>query len=575
MSKRHVWKTLTVAAVTATSLLVGCEQPKWDDGAYISKMLAEGDAAKQSLALSKLSELSPEKQLDAVPGLVAAYKKGGAVQKDAMQVLVQLRDERAKEAYVEELKTNASNYASASAAALGELNAIDSLDTMVEVLKTTDDVDVKSGIIQAFKYMPEAKLVGPLVEILKLDVDSNPILLHAHACDALAEVAIAHPDAINEDAVKQVTLAVFFANNTNQSVDKECGLTIQALGAKAVPELIKIYKGERADVQSLMLKYDTPNAPSTQNHPKLIAAKRLAALRDKSAVDVLIADLSSVKAAPKELQGQSAVNWRVKEGQVTSETIYALGDIGDPKAKDILVQVLNNDLADEWDDITDGMVELQLRQDAAATLNRLGDRSALPALLKMAENGVVNDFEKRAAILEKQGGAVKEIERYQFNWVVGAEYAQLATAEGRTDWDKVVSNTTAKYPDLAKKMAEYNVMFDLAKECTEKGAPAEQATCLKAKLTDPSPLVRNKAAWELIRLPAEVAGPVLLEALPTEFLDTREIISFGIYRNPTKDSLAKVEEVLAKEANNSQMPYRLDHLRLNYLRAWLKTSAKL
>jgi len=131
MSKRHVWKTLTVAAVTATSLLVGCEQPKWDDGAYISKVLAEGDAAKQSLALSKLSELSPEKQLDAVPGLVAAYKKGGAVQKDAMQVLVQLRDERAKEAYIEELKTNASNYASASATALGDLNAIDSIDMLM------------------------------------------------------------------------------------------------------------------------------------------------------------------------------------------------------------------------------------------------------------------------------------------------------------------------------------------------------------------------------------------------------------------------------------------------------------
>ncbi len=575
MRNRHVWKSLTIAAVTATTLLVGCEQPKWDDGAYISKVLEEGDATKQALALSKLSALPAEKQLDAVPGLVAAYNKGGAVQKDAMQVLVQLRDPRAKEAYTEELKTNASNYASAAAAALGDLNAIESIDAMIEVLKTTDDVDTKSGIIQAFKHMPEAKLVGPLVDVLKLDVDSNPILLHAHACDALAEVAIAHPDAINEDAVKQVTLAVFFANNTNQSVDKECGLTIQALGAKAVPELVKIFKGERADVQSLMLKYDTPNSPSTQNHPKLIAAKRLASLRDQAGAEVLIADLSSVKAAPKELQGQSAVNWRVKEGQVTSETIYALGDIGNLKAKDILVQVLLNEVADEWDDITDGMVELQLRQDAASALNRLGDRSALPALLKMAESGVVNDFEKRAAILEGNGSAVKEIERYQFNWMVGAEYAQLATAAERGAWDAMVANTAKKYPELAKKMGEYNVMFDVAKECAEKGAPAEQATCLKGKLTDPSPLVRSKAAWELTRLPSDVAGPALLEVLPTEFLDTREIISFGIYRNATKESLAKVEALLEKEANNSQMPYKLDHLRQNYLRAWLKTSAKL
>lgn len=568
-------KHLTVAAVSVAALLTGCEQPNWEDGNYISKQLSEGDAAAQSLALERLAALPAEKQKDAVPGLVDAYKKGGAVQKDAMQLLVQLRDERAKDAYLEELKTNVTNYASAAATALGEMKVVDAIDPMLEVLKKTDDVDLKAGIIQAFKYMPEARLAAPLADVLKLDVDSNPILLHAYTCETLAAIATAHPDAMTEDITKQVTLAVFFANNTNQSVDMECGEAIQAIGPRAVPELMKIYKGEREDVQNLMLKYDTPNSGMSQNHPKLIAAKRLASLRAKEAVPMFVADLGSVKAAPTTLKGQSAVNWRVKEGQATSETIYALGDIGDPSARQALEDVLLNKVAKNWDDITDGMVELQLRQDAASALNRLGDRAALPSLLEMATSGVVNDFEKRAAILAQQGAAVKEEERYQFNWMVAVEYAQLATAAERPAWDKLVTTTAAKYPELAKKMGEQTVMFDVAQECGTKASPAEQATCYKGKLADPSPTVRSKAAWELTRLPADVAGPALVEVLGLDFLDTREILTVGIYRNPTAAALQKVDEVLTKEANNSQVSYKLDHLRLRHLRAWLKTSAKL
>lgn len=568
-------KNIAFVTITATAFLTGCEVPAWEDPAYISKKLAEGDAASQSMALDRLSQLPMEKQKEAVPGLVAAYKQGGAVQKDAMQALVQLRDERAKEAYLEELKSNATNYASAAATALGELKATDTLDAMIEVLKSTDDVDLKSGIIQAFKYMPESKLVGPLVEVLKLDVDSNPIMLHAYACETFVDVVTAHPEAVTEEAIKQVTLAVFFANNMNQNVDMECGLAIQALGPKGIPELIKIYKGQREDVQSLMLKYETPTSGITQNHPKLIAAKRLASLRAKEAVPTFIEDLSSVKEAPKTVQGMTAVNWRVKEGQVTSETIYALGDIGDVSGKDVLSDVLLNNIADKWDDITDGLIELQLRQDAASALNHLGDRSALPVMLKMASEGVVNDLEKRAALLEKGGQPVKEIERYQFNWMVASEYAQLATAAQRSAWDEMVTNTAKKYPELAKKMSEFTPMFEIAKECGGKTTPAEQAECYDGKIKDPNPVIRNKAAWELGRLPADVAGPALVKALPTDFLDTREILTAGIYRNPTKEAVKAVDTLIEKEANNSQMPYKLDRLRLNLLRVWLKTSAKL
>jgi len=560
-----------VSICLAAMLAQGCEAPNWDDPTYVSKQLREGDSAQQSLALERVSLLSEDKQRETIPALVDLYKRGGMSQKASMQFLVQLRDERAKEAYLEEVKTNSTGYAAAAAGALGELKVEEAIEPMLEVLAKTDKNDTKLGILQAFVFMPSPKLVGPLTEILKLDVDNSPIALHSYSCDVLGEIALAHPDAMTDDIVKQLTLAMFYGNNAGQTVDRECGLAVQKLGPKAVPELISIFKLEREDVQNLMLKYDTASAPFPQNHPKLIAAKRLASLRAKEAAPVLIADLAGKKAAPSTVSGQQAVNWRLKEGQSTSEIIYALGDIGDPSAGPVLKEILNNKIAERWDDITDGMIELQLRQDAASALNRLGDRSALPDLLKEAKDGVVIDFERRAAMLEQRGQAVKEIERYQFNWMVGAEYAFLATGAEKATFEKLIEDTKKKYPDLAAKMGEYLVAFDLQAECSAKGDEGEQAKCYAAKVTDDNTIIRSKAAWELSRLKGDAARAALIEAIGTSHLDTRETVTFGMYRNPGKELLPRLAELIKEQTGANAIERRLDRFRLELLDGWLKS----
>lgn len=568
--KTASWLGLLVGA----SLIFGCETPDWEAPAYISGQLTDGDATQQRIALEHLGRLTDEKQRECVPALANVYKDAGPNQKDAMAILVQLRDKASTEAYLSELKTNTTGFAAASAEALGEIGAKEAIPDMLELLKSTDSTETKIGIIQSFKHMPDAKLVPPLIDILKLDVDSFPIALHAYACEVLGEIALSDPAAIDDAAAKQITLTIFFSNNKNQNVDRECGLAVQALGKKAEGELIKIFKGERDDVQKLMMKYDTPNAPFPQNHPKLIASKRLASLRSAPGATVMIADLDSVKAAPKELRGNSAVSWRVKEGQSASETIYALGDIGDPAAIEVLHKILLNDIQKQWDDITDGMVELQLRQDSASALNRIGDRKALDALYKMAKEGVVIDFEKRAAMLEGRGQAVKEVERYQFNWIVAQEFANLATGDRLESFRELVESTSKKYPDLGKKLATFIPMIELAKECEAKGDAKAQAACYGAKLSDPKPDIRAKAAWELTRLPAEASSAVIIANLGTDFLDTREILTAGLHRMPSKEALAKVEEIMKKESNKNAAAYRLDRFRLALLRANLTNSVR-
>lgn len=560
---------IAILALLGAFVTTGCEQPDWTDPAYVNKQLMEGDATSRQIAFQNLSELEDEKRTEIVPGLVKVYEDAGSNQKDAMELLVQMRDERAKEAYLAELTTDATGYAGAAAEALGEIGAREAIPKMLELLDKSEKPDVKVSIIAAFRHMPDPSLVGPLVEILKLDVDNNPISMHSYACEVLKEVALSSPGAIEESAVKQITLAVFYANQTNQSLDKACGLTVQALGDKAVPHLLAAFKGEREDIQMLLMKYDTEDSPFPPNHSKLIATQRLASMRAEEAVDPILADLNGTKEAPKSLVGNKAVSWRMREGQITSEELYALGDIGADKGLDVLTAVVKGErVNDEWDDITDGLVELQLRQDAAFSLVRLGNREALPALLSMAKDGVINDLEKRSAMLESRGQAVKDIERYQFNWMMAQAYADLATSENKEDFMALVASYKKDYPDVGSKMEEFVVMFDVMDEC-DKGEDAEKATCFAGKLEDPNKLIREKAAWELVRLPAGIVGPVLVENLGTEDLETREILTFGLYRAPSKEAIEKIDEILEAESSEGES-HALDHFRLQLTQAWLE-----
>lgn len=535
MKRKIIGASICLAAIAFS----GCEAPNWEDPAYVSKQLTEGDSAQQALAMERISQMPEDKQKEMTPALAAVYMQGGGSQKDAMQYLVQFRDARAKDAYLAELKSNSAGYAAAAAAALGELKLEETIAPMLEVLASTDKNDTKLGIVQAFAFMPSPQLVAPLTELLKLDVDNNPIALHSYSCDVIGEIALTHPDAITDEVVKQVTLAMFYGNRAGQTVDRECGLAVQKMGSKATPELLKIFRLEREDVQALMMKYDSTDSPFPQNHPKLIASKRLASLHAKEAAEPMIADLKGVKEAPKTLAGQQAVNWRLKEGQTTSEIMYALGDIGDPAAVEALSDVVTNKIAENWDDITDGLIELQLRQDAASALNRIGDRKALAPLLDMAENGVVLDFERRAAMSEKPA------------------------------FEKLVETTKGKYPELGAKMGSYLVAFDVHAECSAKGDEAAQAKCYGSKVNDENEIIRAKAAWELSRLSGDAARAELVTALGTTHLNTREILTFAGYRNPGKELVGKLDELIKAHEGANAVEKRLDSLRLQLLRGWL------
>ncbi len=549
-------------------LFAGCETPNWNDSAYVSKLLTESDSSEVRMALDRLGGEKDELKNAVVPALITVYKKKGANQKKAMSLLVQIRSMKAKDVYLDELKTNATGYAAASAAALGDAKVKEAIPDLLAVLQSSSNADAKVGVIQALGKMPDPKIVKPLIEIIKLDVDNNPIKVHSYACDVLGDVALAFPDALDDADIKQLTLSVFFGTTGGRSLDKPCGLAIQKVGKKAIPHLAAIFKGERADINKLILKYDKPVDPFPSNSPKLIAAKRMTSLRAPEAVDLFIADLERVKGAPATLKGDAAVHYRVKEGQITSEIIRSLGDLKSPKAVKLLADITAGKyVTEQWDEITDGRVELQLRQEAAYALNQIGDRSKVELLLKMADEGVVNDMEKRWMIAARKG-PVKDVLRYQFNWMMAYSYAMLNDGSGEGDLKKLIDKNAKKYDGLSKKMSIYLPVIALAKACSPKKDDAAKAACYAAKLGDASSEIREKAVWEIARLKPEVARTTLLAAWNTKFLDTREIITSSLYAVADKSVAAKASEILEAEKNKSDKGFKLSHLRFKLLHAY-------
>src|SRR5699024_2317101 len=99
-----------------------------------------------------------------------------------------------------------------------------------------------------------------------------------------------------------------------------------------------------------------------------------------------------------------------------------------------------------------------------------------------------------------------------------------------------------------------------------------QAACLGAMLKSEDIVARKKAAYELSRLPAAAAGPVIAKNLASADLPTREILTFAAYRAPSPEIVAAIDQTLKDEASKGKS-HALDHYRLKLLRAWLKNSA--
>ncbi len=570
-SRQHLWTARAVACLLCTLTLFGCEQPKWDDPAYVSAQLNDEDPNRRKAALERIKELPlAERQAmvkATVPALTNLYKRKDSNQRDVLDMLLPLRDAAAVEVYVDELKNNSFKQAGNAAELLGELKHQAALPDMLKLLESSDDPDVKQGILRGFKHMPDASLVAPLTTVLKLDADDHPIALHAYSCEVLGEVALIAPEAFDADAKKTLVRSVFLANNLRQDVSRQCGLAVQKLGDPVIPELIALFKGENEGVQRLMMAYKFP-----PNRSRGVATNRLTSLRAKEAGPLFIEALNVKVAVPDDIARDQRLPWVQIEAQVFGEMILGLGDLRATEARPLLESVLQGQKNADWEPIRDYAVEAQLRQDAARALNLIGDRAAAPTLLAVAKTGKIEDLEKLAEATAKQGQPMADLERYTLNYTVAQAYVNLAGADAEAGLNEIIA--ASKGEGLKAALEKLRPAAKLHASCTARGDQAAQATCYGEQLKDAEPATRTKAVHELSRLAAAISSPVLAANIATDSLDTRELIGSALYHAPSPEALKQVEATLTKSESSRGDAARLDRNRLELLRAFLKNKVK-
>lgn len=558
---------------------VGCGPSEWNDPKRLGRSLREGSPTLRETAFDKLDAYVPcltreEFENWVVGPLKVLYGADDRkIRARAAEALARRPTPAAREVYLEELQSDSPGRATGARKALVALAAGRSPSWALEFARSLDDARTAVEIYRETAHRADRSTVDELVETLRLDVDEHPIALHATSCEALGGVVQDHPDVLDRSQIETLVRANFLSNERGQSVARECGLAVQKLGAPAIPVLVETFRGNHEGVEELFERYRRDTVEYPPNRAKVVAIQRLATLRAGEAVELFIEDLKSERRKPDGLKDEFVRSWTTFEAQAIDEMVLALGDLGADRARGLLRDAVAGQMNETWSVVLDYRSELQIRQDAADALVRLGDRSSRSLLMKMARDGAVEELERRAVALEEREDveSLPVVRRYRFNWKTARAFALLGTGEDVAKLRKLIEETDGEsMGPLREKYREYLPLLELARECRSHGSDAATADCYAQALSSDEEPVRHKAARELSWMSSELAAPRLVEHLSTDHLATREILTNALYRHPTGAAIAEIGDILEAEQDRVSAKYERSHYRLKLLRAWLR-----
>lgn len=517
-----------------------------DEGIKQALTDANLPSATAAQAVEKIKAMPSDKQKQFAADLVTLHASERAPA-GVFDLLVELRDPAAKPAYVAVLRDrDADNRTRGKAAlALGDIKATDHIDDLATMFRKVANEDLRRSILEAFVAMPDPAAFPVLLEILtNFDPDREPIAYHAYACEVIE--AVPGP---TDSVAKAAVYGMFLDNATNQNVYKECALAVCNSGTRATDEVLVVLNGKHTRINARFQKF--PSYIKGNNEVK--AADVLGLLRDRKAVDPLLAILTTKPEIPAGYRDQKLVGWASTRIQLFVYSAGALGDIGDPKAIEVLSRYVVQDKKnlEPFNDLIgyDPRSRHDIALAAIDALNGIGDRSGLPHL-------------KRAIV----GGDIPELKGfnpafvYQTRWEAARAYARLGGPASLAEYDALIE--AEKVADVKKKMQEFRPMLEVAKEC------GEQAACYGRHLGGKDKLKAEKAAWELGRLgKGGAAEDELLKALNTENLELRKIVIKSLFRAGTKKTYEKVSEVLGAEKSRKAPEFQDIHFKMKALRA--------
>jgi HEAT repeat protein len=364
---------------------------------------------------------------------------------------------------------------SAIAQALGTIGDPRAVPGLLRLLKSKDDY-VRIDAIQALGSLKAAEAVLPMME-LALDDASSP-QVNRRAVAALGDIGDAR--------AVPVLLKALYKQRGTQNFASEASFSLYQVGKPAVAALVKVVQGEDADLIGWARQRDVDGT-----------------VLMVQATDVL-KDFQAQEAEPALLKKLTFQNPDVRMqwyGRMFSAN--GLGKLRSSAA----VQPLMG-MVDESEPLP--------RAEYARALVLIGNRDALPALLKAAAKGTWNARIFAVASVSMLGD---DRERAAFDKLAAAEPA-LAASECK-QFGCATSAT-----EVAAQRAKVFAVFRAPLEAG--GACKQDLTCWVGKLKDPSAPVRQRAALEIGRSGHAEFATTLAQSVDEADAETRIAVLQGL-----------------------------------------------
>jgi HEAT repeat protein len=398
---------------------------------------------------------------------------------------------------------------SAIAQALGSIPDARSVPALLRLLRSKDDY-VRIDAIQALAALRAAEAVGPLME-LALDDASSP-LVNRRAVAALGDIG--DPKAVN------VLLKALYKQRGNQNFANEASFSLYQIGQPAVQALIRVMQGEDAELAAWARRQDIEGT--------VLVVQATDVLKDFGAP-------AAEPALLKKLSFQNAdarMQWYGR--------MFAANGLGKLRAQ-AAVPPLMTMVVEENEPLP--------RAEYARALVLVGNREALPALIKAAGKGTWNARQFAVVAVAMLGD---DREKPALDRLAQAEPA-LAASECKQYGCATPPGEVAQ--QRAKVFSVFRAPLEAAGTCKQ------DLACWSSKLKDPSQAVRQRAALEIGRSAHAEYAPALAQLVDDADAETRMAALQGLswlVRSGTaaalslKDSLPKLEQRLADDKGKQE-----------------------
>ena len=462
------------ALCAALALVPACKKA---DPNNVDDMVAKLKNAKsQKEKLSAVDALRKIGKKECVPGLIEALKETGKVREAAAVALGELKDPSAvgplgdamdlSVAGGTDSSTVAANSANKEIArALGNIGDKAAAKTVSQLLKVTKDNYVKIEAINTLGSLKDPAAVPVLSEIA---IDERiETLINKKAIQALSK--------INDPAALPVYFRMLFLERKGMSFYPESAYGIFLLGDAANDKVLTALKGEDKELLKLAKERDLVEPAIYAK-----AAQIEADLQDRRSIPVL---LKLLKFEDENPQYKLFVR------------MNSADSLGRMRAKEAVAPI-SAMLAED---------EANVRSAYVRALVQIGDKGSIGPLSKCATVGTWSAREFCALGLALLGtnaeiktfdGLIKdEAPRFDKECKEG-DYGEVDCAKEKE------KNVTAR----VKTLTSYKAVLEKVATCSDN-------KCVEKSLTDPDPITRERAAYELGRRGAAESLPALLGAI--------------------------------------------------------------